>query len=126
MIARYIMNQRVISVGPDVSAEEATSLLVQHGISGMPVVDDNEQVIGVVSATDCIARKGLYVRDLMTSPAVCVDADCSIQEVAALLAAKDITRVPVVENGKLVGIISRTDIVRYVATKRAWDEARQS
>jgi len=56
----------------------------------------------------------------MTSPAVVVGEEAGIEEVAALMAAKDINRLPVVRNCQLVGIISRADIVRYVATRHAW------
>jgi CBS domain-containing protein len=126
MKAEYIMNRKVISVRPEVSAEEAIKTLIQNHISGMPVVDAEGGVIGVFSNTDAISRQGSTVHDLMTTPAVYVSPDSSIAEVATLLAAKDINRVPVVADGKLVGIISRADIVRYVATKRAWDESHES
>lgn len=123
MKAKHLMNQRVITARPEMTTDEATDLLVAYHVSGMPVVDASGRVIGVYSATDAISRSGASVGDVMTTPAICVDAESPIEEVAVLLAAKDINRVPVVHEGRLVGIISRADIVRYVATKWAWHGA---
>jgi CBS domain-containing protein len=114
------MTRQVISARPEMAIAEAKQLMVAHHISGLPVVDREGRVVGVFSSTDAIARSGVTVSDVMTVPAVTVSQDCSIEEVATLLAAKDINRVPVVSEGRLVGIISRADIVRYVATKWAW------
>lgn len=124
MKAKYIMNQKVVTARPEMSVEEAKGLLVEHHISGMPVLGRGDQVVGMISSTDILESKGETVGEVMTSPAVCVTEDDPIEEVATLLAAKNINRVPVLSEGKLVGIISRADIVRYVATKWAWSEAR--
>ncbi len=124
MKAKHIMNRHVVTARPEMSIGEATQLLVARHISGMPVVDEQGRVVGVFSTTDAISRAGEKVGEVMTTPAIWVDDDCSIEEVATLLAAKDINRVPVLHEGRLVGIISRADIVRYVATKWAWHEAR--
>ncbi|MCL4466550.1 MAG: CBS domain-containing protein [Chloroflexi bacterium] len=126
MKAKFLMTQEVITVGPDADIDEATKLLLQHHISGVPVVNETGEVVGVFSTTDVLARRGQLVRDVMTSPAVCVGPDTSMEEVATLLVAKDINRVPVVQEGRLVGIVCRADIVRYVASKRAWVEARKT
>ncbi len=124
MKAKHIMNRQVVTAHPDMSVHEATQLLVARHISGLPVVDAQGRVVGVFSTTDAIARTGETVGEVMTTPAISVDDDCPIEEVATLLAAKDINRVPVLHEGRLVGIISRADIVRYVATKWAWHEVR--
>ncbi|MHB1007333.1 MAG: CBS domain-containing protein [Chloroflexota bacterium] len=124
MKAKHLMNTRVITARPEMTVAEVTALLVANHISGLPVVDDDRVVLGVYSTTDAITRSGECMREVMTTPAVYVDQECPIEEVAALLAAKDINRVPVLSEGRLVGIISRADIVRYVATKWAWHGAR--
>jgi CBS domain-containing protein len=124
MKAKHIMNRAVVTARPEMTVEEVRQLLVAHHISGLPVVDEQGQVIGVFSTTDAIAKSGGIVGEVMTAPAVTVDQECSIEEVATVLAAMDVNRVPVLHGGRLVGIISRADIVRYVATKRAWHEAR--
>lgn len=118
--AKHLMTRNVVTARPEMPIAEATELLVAYHISGLPVVDADGVVLGVYSATDALARQGTLVREVMTTPPIVVDQDCPIEEVAALLAAKDINRVPVVSEGRLVGIVSRADIVRYVATKWAW------
>lgn len=125
MKAAHIMTRRVITAGPGMSIGEATRILSECHISGLPVVDEEGRVIGVFSATDAISKRGDVVGDVMTAPAITVEPDTSMEEVAALLSAKDINRLPVIEEGRLVGIICRADIVRYLATRRAWAEARQ-
>ena len=125
MKAKHIMNRHVVAARLEMTVAEVDELLVGHHISGLPVLDEHGRVVGIFSLTDAVARGGRTVREAMTAPAICVEDDCPIEEVAALLAAKDINRVPVLHEGRLVGIISRTDIVRYVATKWAWHEAHQ-
>lgn len=124
MKAKHLMNQRVVTARPDMAVDEARKLLISHHISGLPVVDEHGRVVGVFSLTDALSREGTKVGEMMTSPAISVNQETPIEEVATLLAAKDINRVPVLHEGRLVGIISRADIVRYVATKWAWQEAR--
>jgi CBS domain-containing protein len=124
MKAKLLMTREVITTSPESEVGAATRLLLQHHISGVPVVDSLGAVVGVFSTTDALAKQGQLVKDVMTSPAVCVGPDTSMEEVATLLVAKDINRVPVVQEGRLVGIICRADIVRYVASKHAWAEAR--
>ncbi|MDA8216758.1 MAG: CBS domain-containing protein [Dehalococcoidales bacterium] len=124
MKAKHLMIREVMTARPEMSVEDALRLMVERHISGLPVVDAEGRVVGVFSGTDALAREGKQVGDLMTAPAITVDQECTVEEVAVLLAAKDINRVPVVHEGRLAGIISRADIVRYVATKWAWHEAR--
>ncbi|MHB1132408.1 MAG: CBS domain-containing protein [Chloroflexota bacterium] len=120
MKASTVMTRQVIMARPEMSLDEATELLVAHHISGVPVVDEDGQVVGVFSVTDALARQGATVREVMTSPAVCVGPDTTLDEVAAVIVAKDINRVPVVVEGRLVGIIGRADLVRSLACRRAW------
>lgn len=125
MRVKYVMTRNVVAGRVDTSVEDAKELLRLHHISGLPVLDADGVVVGVFSQTDALHRVGHLLGDLMTSPAVTVDEETSIRDVAAIMAAKDINRVPVVSQGRLVGIISRADVVRYVATHHAWDKAER-
>jgi len=119
MLARDIMTRTVYTIHPEASAQEAAQLLDQKRISGAPVVDDAEKLIGIVTEADIISkvdRQGLRVADIMTHSLITVEEETSIEEVAALLSQRKIKRVPVVENGRLVGIVSRADIVHAVAS----------
>ncbi|EXG82457.1 CBS domain-containing protein [Cryptosporangium arvum] len=107
------------------------------GISAMPVLDDEADVVGVVSETDLLHKityqderdewprllrrhrtdrakaEGLVARDLMTAPAITIDADASVVDAARLMEKRDVKRLPVVnDTGKLLGIVSRGDLVR--------------
>lgn len=126
MNARYIMSRDVVTGRLDMALEEALDLLRQRHISGLPVIDEEGHVVGVFSQTDALNRSGDKLSQLMTSPAVTVDEDTSIKDIAALMAAKDINRVPVVRQGRLVGIVSRADVVRYLATQHAWVKVEAS
>jgi CBS domain-containing protein len=119
MLARDIMTRTVYTIHPEASAQEAAQLLDQKRISGAPVVDDADKLIGIVTEADIISkldREGLRVADIMTYSLITVEEETSIEEVAALLSQRKIKRVPVVENGRLVGIVSRADIVHAVAS----------
>ena len=137
--ASDIMTKEVVSAPPSMSIQDAADLLAAQKVSGVPVVDDRDQVIGVLSERDiltrmagseensfmdvvaqCLKAKGCaaqairdqHVHDVMTSPAVTVPATANLQEIRSLLKEKGINRVPVVDaQGLLVGIVSREDIV---------------
>ncbi len=126
MKVKYVMTRNVIAGRVDTSVEDAKELLRAHHISGLPVLDAQGTVVGVFSQTDALCKPGHQLGDMMTSPAVTVDEEASIRDAAALMAAKDINRVPVVSQGRLVGIISRADVVRYVATHHAWDKVERT
>lgn len=118
MIARDIMTRKVITIRPQASAQEAAQLLDQNRISGLPVVDEHEKIIGIVTEADIISkvdRGGLQVGDIMSREIIAVDEESPVDEIAALLTERRIKRVPVVNKGKLVGIVSRADIVHAVA-----------
>lgn len=120
MKAKYIMSRDVAVAHLDTPLQEALELLRQRHISGLPVIDEEQRVVGVFSQTDALNKSGDKLRHFMTSPAVAVDEETSIKDIAALMAAKDINRVPILRNGRLVGIVSRADVVRYLATQHAW------
>jgi CBS domain-containing protein len=118
VIASDIMTRKVATIHPGASVQEAAQLLDQKRISGAPVVDPDGKIIGIITEADIISkvdREGLYVSDIMSHDVIAVDEETPVGEIAALLTERKIKRVPVVENGKLVGIVSRADIVHAVA-----------
>ena len=118
MIARDIMTRKVCTIYPEASAQEAAQLLDQMRISGLPVVDEDGKIIGIITEADIISkvdREGLSVADIMSHEVTFVSEETSVSEIAMLLTDRKIKRVPVVNDGKLVGIVSRADIVHAVA-----------
>jgi CBS domain-containing protein len=118
MIARDIMTRKVYTIRPEASAQETAQLLDQHRISGLPVVDEGNNIIGIVTEADIISkvdREGLRVSDIMSHEVTSVNEETPVSEIALLLTERKIKRVPVVQDGKLVGIVSRADIVHAVA-----------
>ncbi len=141
MTVREVMSQAVVSVRPGASLPEVARLLVEHRISGLPVVDEDGAVLGVVSEADFLVKeqgpeavhRGPLARFLpgskasrarlaklaattageaMTSPAVTIEPSGSISEAAARMASGGINRLPVVDGGQLVGIVTRADLLR--------------
>ena len=118
MIAQDIMTRKVYTIRSDASAQEAAQLLDQHRISGLPVVDEGSDIIGIVTEADIISKvdkEGLRVSDIMSTEVTSVNEETPVSEIALLLTERKIKRVPVVQDGKLVGIVSRADIVHAVA-----------
>jgi CBS domain-containing protein len=146
-----IMQRAVITVRPEASLREVASLLVEHGISGLPVVDREGVLVGVVSEADFVAKElgvpehrhrvlelflgesgadraelakadAAIAGEAMTSPAITVDPDASVRDAARIMTDRQINRLPVVSGGRLIGIVSRADLVR--AFVRTDDELR--
>lgn len=119
MIASDIMTRRVYTITPQASVQEVAQLLNRERISGVPVIDDTGgQLIGIVTEADIIqniGRDDLQVADIMSRQLTTVTEDTPVSEIAALLSERQIKRVPVVQNGRVVGIVSRADIVQAVA-----------
>jgi len=118
MIARDIMTRKVCTIHSEASAKEAAQLLDQMRISGLPVVDEDGKIIGIITEADIISkvdREGLCVADIMSHEVTVVDEETPVSEIAMLLTERKIKRVPVVRDGRLVGIVSRADIVHAVA-----------
>ena len=113
--AADIMTPDPLTVRPDTSAHEAAQLLSEHRISGAPVVDNDEHLVGIVSEYDLIARAGASVRDVMTRDVVTVPVGAPLDRVRAILVTQRLKRVPVTDDGRLVGLISRADLVRELA-----------
>ncbi|MBB3143092.1 CBS domain-containing protein [Halomonas organivorans] len=138
MRAADVMTPHVISVSPDSEVREIASLLIEHGISAVPVVDEREHLLGIVSEGDLIRRlgeeeprswwlrlfaagdqaadyvrtHGRLAREIMTPNPVTVEEDEPLHRIAALLERRRIKRVPVLRDGRLVGIVSRSNLLR--------------
>lgn len=117
LTAKDIMTKRVVTVSPCTSVEELTELLAGKKISGVPVIDEKKQVVGIATEADVLAHpEAETIEELMTKRVISVTPDTPIEEIAKVLAKKKIKRVPVIdEKGKLVGIVSRADIVKAFA-----------
>ena len=118
--ARDIMSRKVVSTRPSCKVAEVTRVLYFHGISGLPVIDDSHCVIGMVTEADILGRttEQETVQDIMTAPALTISEENPLEEIAALLTDKKVKRLPVVTDDKLVGIVSRADVVRALAGRR--------
>jgi CBS domain-containing protein len=118
MKARDVMNKRVTAATPRAIGRDLAQQLLSGMYSGLPVVDATGAVIGVVTEFDLLnaVREGkdlqtVKAEEIMGTPAVCVEEDEPIASVIAKMTLHHIIRVPVVRNGKLVGVIARADIL---------------
>ncbi|MER5208917.1 CBS domain-containing protein [Streptomyces sp. NPDC002825] len=107
-----LMTSNVISAVPATSFREIAKLLAEHDIGGVPVVDEDDHVIGVVSESDLLAHHKLTARDLMTSPAITVHAEETVADAGRLMVRRGVERLPVVDvEERLVGIVTRRDLL---------------
>ena len=111
-----IMTSNVISVSDDATMREVARVLDRHRISGVPVCDGEGHIVGVISEFDLIAKPAVHTaKDAMSRDVISVMEDTSVDEVRYLLVHRRIKRVPVLRGQKLVGIVSRADLVREIA-----------
>ena len=118
---RYHLNPNFVRLKPDQEISEVIKVFNKHRIFGAPVVDDLGNLIGMISGTDCIEAaiqsnfdpswRG-HVHDFMTSDVRTVDADYSCLYVAKMFLKDPYRRYPVIENGQVIGMIGRTDILK--------------
>ncbi|MFH1091396.1 MAG: CBS domain-containing protein [Pseudomonadota bacterium] len=148
LLASEIMSKKVITARPDTGLRELAELLVLNNIGGMPVVDEEGELVGVVSQSDLIAQNilphvpkavslfdwviylggqgrleaelekiaGTTVGDIMTREVITVDASTPLEDVATIMTEKGIHTIPVLEEGRLAGVIGKLDIVRSLLT----------
>ncbi|EXG82448.1 CBS domain-containing protein [Cryptosporangium arvum] len=117
---RDVMSDEVATVVVDAPLATVATLLGRRRISGVPVLDGEDRVVGVVTVNDLLHTMtghqdtaDVRARDLMTAPAVTIDPDASIVEAAAKLEDTGVGRLPVVDrDGSLVGVVSRGDLVK--------------
>lgn len=145
MNAADIMVGEVVAVDQDTTVAEVARLLLEHHISGVPVIDGEGRVLGIVSEADLLPRleddaahrrawwleilsrqsqaedfvrsHARLVRDVMSPDPVTVDETTPIEEVAATLESHGIKRVPVLRQGRLVGIVSRANLLRALLAR---------
>ena len=115
MTAKDLMTLDVITVSPTATVKQAANLLNRQQISGAPVLDGRGRIVGILSEADIVAKRGARVKDIMTKKVCSVAEGASIEDIAAVMTAQKISRVPVVRGKKLVGIVSRADLVAAVA-----------
>ncbi len=145
--AKDIMTSNVVTLKKEMGVKEAAEILLEKGIGGAPVVDDEGNVVGMVTESDLIMEDvklhfptfihllsgiiylesikafeeklkkaaAVKVEDVMSKKVISVTEDASIEDIATLMIEKGISRVPVVREGKLVGLVSKRDIVRTIA-----------
>jgi CBS domain-containing protein len=118
MKARDVMNKRVTAATLRAIGRDLALQLLSGMYSGLPVVDTNNHVLGVVTEFDLLKAvqdgkdlQTVKAEEIMGQPAVCVEEDDPIESVINKMTAHHIIRVPVVRDGKLVGVISRADIL---------------
>jgi CBS domain-containing protein len=119
--AKDIMTTQVITVTKDTPIFEALELMVQNNITGIPVVEYDMALVGILTEKDVLRlfytnedQKNETVSSFMTQPAVHFDEDESLRDVCDCLMNYFLRRIPVTSNGKVVGIISRADIIEYI------------
>ncbi len=149
--AKDIMTRDVITVTPDTDITQATKILLEHRINGLPVVDKNQRLVGIVCQSDMIAQQqripipslftlldgyitlssakhfekevqkiaATLVAQAMTADPVTVKPDTSLEEIAHLMVGKKLHTLPVVDKGKLVGIVGKEDMLRTFMTGNA-------
>lgn len=145
-----IMTREVIYVSPEASVSEIAKIMIEYGVSGVPVVE-NDKILGIVTEEDLVMRDAIIdmphfwgifdsvfylskkrhdfekemhkilattARDLMNDKVVTVPATASVQELATVMVKKEVNPVPVVgPGGELVGIVSRSDLVRLMVAE---------
>lgn len=119
--AKDIMTKNVISVRRGTPVREALQLMLVHQISGVPVVKEDMTLVGIVTEKDLLqllhgpqGTRGRTVKEFMTQPAVHFEADESLEEICKCLDDVTFRRVPVTKGGKVVGIVSRPDVIRCI------------
>ena len=144
MLAREIMSRDVITVIPEEKVDKAARILVDNKISGLPVVDADDHVVGIITEKDLIVRASelkvpfyltlfdsiifldnpirfnndikkytaSQVKDAMTRKVYVVEEDTPVSEIVEIMQKRAVNRVPIVRNDKLVGIITRNDILK--------------
>lgn len=146
MNASDIMTKTVITGRPDTTIKKAAELMSRHRISALPVLDDKGSIIGIVSEGDLMRRvegakdntrswwlslfsesetsargfvqeRGQHLKDIMSTQVSTVTPDTPVGEIARLLGKKHIKRVPVVKDGKLVGVVVRANLLQALAVQ---------
>lgn len=145
MRAHQIMTKDVVTIGPDASIVEASRLMLEHHISGLPVVDAHGHLVGIVSegdflrrteigtqrkrqrwlqfligpdreASEFVRQSGRKVGEIMSRSALTVGEDTSLEEIVSLMEKNHVKRLPVMRRDRLVGIVTRANLLSAVAS----------
>jgi CBS domain-containing protein len=136
MKVREIMSRPVITVSADTGIKAAASLLAEHGVSALPVVDATGALVGIVSEADLISietrpdprtqatplaptagSSPRTVSEVMTREVLTVSTGSEVSQAARIMLDAGVKRVPVVEGGRVVGVLSRRDLVEVIARR---------
>lgn len=114
--AKTIMTTDVVSVGPETDIANAADMMERHRVSGLPVVDHQQRVLGVITEYDLLQsitnlQMSGKVADFMTTNVTVVDQDTPLIALASLFTTTRVRRVPVTCDGRLVGVVSRRDLI---------------
>jgi CBS domain-containing protein len=115
---KEVMTRNVITFREDTSLDEVAATLLEKRITGAPVVSGEGHVVGIISETDVFSKKGKVARDIMSQRVISVTEETGIDEAARLLIGERIRRVPVIRGGKMVGLLSRSDVLEFFAKTR--------
>lgn len=122
-----IMVPEVRTLTPDSSLQEAIKIIVETRTGGIPIVDNDNVLTGIVTERDvlkvlCRTHTYLQVRDVMTSSLLVQDPDCPLSMVTKVMTSHQFRRLPIVKNDVLFGIITATDIVRYIGSGKVFEK----
>lgn len=131
MKAREIMTSDVATIRPRASVREAAALMAQRGVTSLPVLDDDNSIIGIISEADILrdrmphdltahmrrepddrADPAVTVRDVMTDTTICLSENADLADLAEVLVDNRVRAVPILRGADLVGIVSRRDVLR--------------
>jgi len=155
MKAQDVMVRDVVTVGPDTEVSEAVALLVKHDISAVPVLNGDDNLIGILSEADLLEREelgaehrhpwwietlmpasklaeefakahGKKVSEVMSTNVITASEDTPVSEIAALLERHRIKRVPIVKGNKVVGIVSQSNLIQALASSKPASEPKSA
>jgi len=120
LTAAAMMTEDLATISPEASIQEATELLLEKQISGLPVVDDDGRLVGVITEFALLAM--VYDQSVqhhpvsrhMTREVITVDADDPVNRIADLCIVHRVRRLPVMKGGRLVGLIARRDVLKTI------------
>jgi CBS domain-containing protein len=130
--AQEAMSRGLVTLHPEMDVLEALRILVEERISGAPVIDQVGNLVGILTERDCMlialgagyhSEDGGRVADFMSREVVTVDADTPVTDIAERFANTHYRRLPVVERGRVIGIINRRDVLKQL--EAAWQPDRQ-
>jgi CBS domain-containing protein len=125
MRVRDVLNAkggRIITIGPEATAEEAVARMVENNIGSLPVVEPDGRLVGVISERDLMRElhdrgeqfAGSMIRAVMTLDPVTCDVDDEVDEVMGVMSERRIAKVPVTDRGRLAGIVSVGDVIKML------------